>query len=71
MSNFNKHRHFVKLILTFHCFSFLKQHLGANGPETADVEALKLEVAELRQKCEQLSEENCDLKAKVGFLKCV
>lgn len=49
------------------CFfcSFLKQHLGASGPESADVEALKLEVAELRQKVEQLSEENGDLKAKV------
>ncbi|XP_033740364.1 c-Myc-binding protein-like isoform X2 [Ylistrum balloti] len=47
---------------------FLKQHLGASGPETADVEALKQEVTELRQKVEQLSEENTDLKAKVGNL---
>lgn len=44
---------------------FLKQHLGASGPETADVEALKLEVTELRQKVEQLTEENQELKAKV------
>lgn len=44
----------------------MKQHLGASGPETADVEALKQEVTELRQKVEQLSEENTDLKAKVG-----
>merc|ERR1712154_85715 len=44
---------------------FLRQHLGASGPDTADVEALKLEVTELRQKCEQLQEENNDLKAKV------
>jgi len=44
---------------------FLKQHLGASGPETADVEALKLEVSELRTKVEQLSEENNELKAKV------
>ncbi|XP_033740365.1 c-Myc-binding protein-like isoform X3 [Ylistrum balloti] len=44
---------------------FLKQHLGASGPETADVEALKQEVTELRQKVEQLSEENTDLKAKL------
>ncbi|XP_021355306.1 C-Myc-binding protein-like isoform X3 [Mizuhopecten yessoensis] len=44
---------------------FLKQHLGASGPETADVEALKQEVTELRQKVEQLSEDNTDLKAKL------
>ncbi|VDI66671.1 Hypothetical predicted protein [Mytilus galloprovincialis] len=43
---------------------FLKQHLGASGPETADVEALKLEVTELRQKIEQLTEENNELKTK-------
>ncbi|KAL4233540.1 hypothetical protein ACF0H5_008220 [Mactra antiquata] len=44
---------------------FLKQHLGASGPDTADVEALKLEVSELRQKCEQLTEQNNELKAKL------
>ena len=48
-------------------FSFLKQHLGASGPETADVEALKLEVSELRQKVEQLQETNTDLKQKVQY----
>lgn len=47
---------------------FLKQHLGASGPETADVEALKLEVTELRQKVEQLTEENQELKAKLQQL---
>lgn len=45
---------------------FLKQHLGASGPETADVEALKLEVTDLRQRVEQLSEENNDLKSKLA-----
>ncbi|KAI0210302.1 c-Myc-binding protein [Lamellibrachia satsuma] len=45
---------------------FLKQHIGATGPDTADVEALKLEVTELRQKLEQLTEENQDLKQKVA-----
>ena len=50
-------------------FSFLKQHLGASGPETADVEALKLEVSELRQKVEQLQETNTELKTKVQYLK--
>ena len=41
--------------------------MGASGPDTADVEALKLEVSELRQKCEQLQEENNELRAKVCF----
>merc|ERR1711893_248858 len=45
---------------------FLRQHLGAAGPDTADVEALKLEVTELRQKCEQLQEENNELRAKLA-----
>lgn len=55
-------------IVTLTFMSFLRQHLGASGPETADVEALKLEVTELRQKCEQLQEENTELRAKVIFL---
>jgi len=45
--------------------SFLRQHLGSSGPETADVEALKLEVTDLRQKVEKLSDENAELKQKV------
>ncbi|KAL3883923.1 hypothetical protein ACJMK2_030149 [Sinanodonta woodiana] len=44
---------------------FLKQHLGAAGPETADVEALKLEVSELRQKMAVLQEQNDELRAKL------
>lgn len=44
---------------------FLKQHLGASGPDTADVEALKLEVTELRQKVEQLQDQNNELKSKL------
>merc|ERR1711893_71080 len=47
---------------------FLKQHLNVSGPESADVEALKLEVTELRQKCEQLQEENNELKMKLQQL---
>jgi regulator of replication initiation timing len=47
----------------------LRQHLGA-GPETADVEALRLEVTELKQKLEQLTEENNELKAKVLVCRC-
>jgi uncharacterized coiled-coil protein SlyX len=45
---------------------FLRQHLGATPPETADVEALKLEVTELRQKLEKLAEENAELKQKLS-----
>ena len=44
---------------------FLKQNLGL-GPQTADVEALKLEVTELRQKLEQMTEENKELKQKLS-----
>merc|ERR1711944_201267 len=40
-------------------------NLGANGPEAADIEALKLKVTELRQKTEQLTEENTELKQKL------
>jgi hypothetical protein len=45
---------------------FLKQHLGAGGAESADVEALKLEVTELKQENERLLEENNELKQKVN-----
>ncbi|XP_069789748.1 C-Myc-binding protein [Narcine bancroftii] len=45
---------------------FLKQHLGTAGPEAADVEILRLEVTELRQKYEALLEENKALKAKLA-----
>lgn len=45
---------------------FLKRHLGTTGPETADVETLRLEVTELRQKYEALLEENKELKAKLA-----
>ncbi|XP_078277558.1 C-Myc-binding protein isoform X3 [Rhinoraja longicauda] len=39
---------------------------GTTGPETADVETLRLEVTELRQKYEALLEENKELKAKLA-----
>ncbi|CAJ0940292.1 unnamed protein product [Ranitomeya imitator] len=48
--------------------SFLKQHMGAAGPETPDVEALRLEIAELKQKYEAVLEENKELKAKLAQL---
>ena len=44
----------------------IAHNIGATGPENADVEALKLEVTELRQKNEQLQEENGELKQKVN-----
>lgn len=44
---------------------FLKQHLGAAGPETADVEALRLEVGDLGAKVAQLEIENADLKSRL------
>jgi len=44
---------------------FLKAHMGTSGPDTADVEALRLQVSELQQKVEQLQDENRDLKTKI------
>ncbi|KAL5011136.1 hypothetical protein ScPMuIL_013441 [Solemya velum] len=44
---------------------FLRQHLGASGPDTADVETLKLENSELKQKVEMLTEELNDVKSKL------
>ena len=44
---------------------FLRQHLGAAGPETADVEALRLEVGDLKVKLSQLQDENADLKSRL------
>lgn len=45
---------------------FLKQHLCVAGPETADVETLRLELAELKQKYEALQEEFKEYKSKHG-----
>ncbi|XP_031441787.1 C-Myc-binding protein [Clupea harengus] len=41
---------------------FIKSHLGAAGVESAETEALRLELAELMQKCNMLMEENKELK---------
>lgn len=46
--------------------SFLKHHLGATAPENPEVEALRLEVAEMKEKYEAVLEENRKLKAKVN-----
>lgn len=47
--------------------SFLKQHLGVAGQESADTEALQQELRDMRQRCELLAEENKDLKNRVGL----
>ncbi|XP_030596762.1 C-Myc-binding protein [Archocentrus centrarchus] len=41
---------------------FIKLHLGAAGPEPADTEALRTELAEVQQKCSRLMEENKELR---------
>ncbi|XP_030268445.1 C-Myc-binding protein [Sparus aurata] len=41
---------------------FIKLHLGATGPEPADAEALRMELADLQQKFNLLMEENKELK---------
>ncbi|XP_067424349.1 uncharacterized protein [Emydura macquarii macquarii] len=45
---------------------FLKQHLGVAAPETPEIEALRLEVAEVKEKYEAVLEENKKLKAKLS-----
>ncbi|NWS31443.1 MYCBP protein, partial [Polioptila caerulea] len=44
---------------------FLKHHLGVSAPENPEIEALRLEVAETKEKYEAVLEENIKLKAKV------
>ncbi|XP_056143094.1 c-Myc-binding protein-like [Lampris incognitus] len=44
---------------------FLKQHLGAADQDSADTLALRQELAELRQKCALLVDENKDLKTRL------
>ncbi|VDP20885.1 unnamed protein product [Echinostoma caproni] len=41
---------------------FIKKHLQADGPDPAEFEAMRVELAELRQKVEQLEAENAQLK---------
>ena len=49
-----------------HLHSFIKLHLGASGPEPADAEALRMELADLQHKCNLLMEENKDLRNRVS-----
>lgn len=44
---------------------FMKEHLHAGPADTADIEALKNEVSDLRQKVEQLTVENNELKQRL------
>lgn len=44
----------------------MRQHLGASGPDAVDVEQLKIDREELRQRCEALERENAELKEKVS-----
>ncbi|XP_029920235.1 C-Myc-binding protein [Myripristis murdjan] len=45
---------------------FVKLHLGAADSEPASAEALRVEVAELQQKCELLMEENKELRNRLS-----
>uniref|UniRef100_A0A8C0CCU3 Ras-related GTP-binding protein n=3 Tax=Eutheria TaxID=9347 RepID=A0A8C0CCU3_BALMU len=48
---------------------FLKHHLGAATPENPEIELLRLELAEMKEKYEAIVEENKKLKTKVVFHK--
>ncbi|THD24125.1 C-Myc-binding protein [Fasciola hepatica] len=41
---------------------FIKKHLQADGPDPVEFEAMRVELAEMRQKLEQLEAENAQLK---------
>ncbi|OBS81684.1 hypothetical protein A6R68_20145 [Neotoma lepida] len=45
---------------------FLKHHLGAATPENPEIELLRLELAEMKEKYEASVEENKKLKAKLA-----
>ncbi|XP_053854549.1 C-Myc-binding protein isoform X2 [Vidua macroura] len=45
---------------------FLKHHLGVSAPENPEIEALHLEVAEMKEKYEAVLEENKKLKTKLA-----
>lgn len=44
----------------------MKEHLHGGPPETADIEALRNEVSDLRQRVDQLTAENSELKQRVS-----
>ncbi|NXG01658.1 MYCBP protein, partial [Sakesphorus luctuosus] len=45
---------------------FLKNHLGALAPENPELDALRMEVAEMKEKYEAVLEENKNLKNKLA-----
>ncbi|XP_064359985.1 c-Myc-binding protein-like [Dromaius novaehollandiae] len=45
---------------------FLKHRLGASAPENPEIEALRCEVAEMKEKYEAVLEENKNLKSKLA-----
>ncbi|KAK4467378.1 hypothetical protein MN116_008848 [Schistosoma mekongi] len=45
---------------------FMKKHLQAEGPETSDIDTMKVEIAELKQKIETLESENTELKRSIN-----
>ncbi|XP_041649314.1 c-Myc-binding protein-like [Cheilinus undulatus] len=44
---------------------YVKQHLGADGMNPEDTEALQQEMIDLKQTCARLMEENKDLKTRL------
>lgn len=55
----------VVIVHIFLLFCFLKHHLGAATPENPEIELLRLELAEMKEKYEATVEENKKLKAKL------
>jgi len=47
---------------------FLKHHISGSPPEAADMESMKLEMEELKEKNQRLEAEMADLKAKLAQL---
>ncbi|CAH8638730.1 unnamed protein product [Schistosoma margrebowiei] len=45
---------------------FMKKHLQAESPDPSDVEAMKVEISELKQKVEMLESENAELKQSIN-----
>ncbi|VDP69895.1 unnamed protein product [Schistosoma curassoni] len=44
----------------------MKKHLQAESPDPSDVEAMKVEISELKQKVEMLESENAELKQSIN-----
>ncbi|KAL7058023.1 hypothetical protein AAHC03_016571 [Spirometra sp. Aus1] len=45
---------------------FVKEHLGSNAPASLDVESMRVELEDLRQRVEALEVENTMLKEKLS-----